>query len=72
MTKLEELKAAARAAGDACDAAEAACDACDAAGDTCDACDALDAACVSAWDAYYDELEKTPREPVEDEGNPLV
>ena len=58
MTKLEELKAGARAAGAACDAAGAACDACDAAGDTCDACDALDAACVSAWDAYWTELEK--------------
>ena len=49
MTKLEELKDAAVAACEACDAAEAA-------GDDCDA---VDAACISAWDAYWDELEKT-------------
>jgi hypothetical protein len=40
----------------------------DAASEVADAAD-------DAWDAYYDEVKKqakTPREPVEGEGNPLV
>ena len=80
MTKLEKLKEAYRAAWivahdadadawDAADDAEAAADdAWDAADDAWDAAD-------DAWGAYKAELEKqqtTPREPVEDEGNPLV
>ena len=46
MTKLEELKAAAYAAGAAWDAANG------------DACSVVYAAYGAAWDAYYAELEK--------------
>jgi hypothetical protein len=56
MTKLEELKAASKAAYDVYRAAD-------------------DAYLAAAHDAYAAELRKqakTPREPVEDEGNPLV
>jgi hypothetical protein len=64
MTKLEELKAAAdaHAAARAADIAY-------------DVVYAAYAAYGAALDAYYAELDKqqtTPREPVEDEGNPLV
>ena len=73
MTKLEKLKEAYRAAWIVAHDADA--DAWDAADDAEAAADDAWDAADDAWGAYKAELEKqqtTPREPVEDEGNPLV